>query len=299
MDNFLTLWNQQLFQIGGTDYTVGLIVLLVLLLVGGYAASKLLENLFSKRLAKTHLRPHAIQTLQRIFFYLLIVGLVSAVLSLLNVPMASFAFLTGAIAIGLGFGAQNILNNFISGWILMGEQPVRVGDFIEIDQFVGVVERIGNRSTRIRRVDGVHLLVPNSQMLERVVVNWTLIDNEIRTSLRVGVAYGSSPQQVSELIEQAVRAQDDVMEEPSPTVIFEDFGDNALIFEAIFWSKVGGERALRQIRSNIRFKISELFAAADITIAYPQRDVHIDGLGPLQIEMIGEKRNSETNSTGG
>jgi small-conductance mechanosensitive channel len=104
---------------------------------------------------------------------------------------------------------------------------------------------------------------------------------------------------VSELIEQAVRAQDDVMEEPSPTVIFEDFGDNALIFEAIFWSKVGGERALRQIRSNIRFKISELFAAADITIAYPQRDVHIDGLGPLQIEMIGEKRNSETNSTGG
>jgi small-conductance mechanosensitive channel len=299
MDNFLTLWNQQLFQIGGTDYTVGLIVLLVLLLVGGYAASKLLENLFSKRLAKTHLRPHAIQTLQRIFFYLLIVGLVSAVLSLLNVPMASFAFLTGAIAIGLGFGAQNILNNFISGWILMGEQPVRVGDFIEIDQFVGVVERIGNRSTRIRRVDGVHLLVPNSQMLERVVVNWTLIDNDIRTSLRVGVAYGSSPQQVSELIEQAVRAQDDVMEEPSPTVIFEDFGDNALIFEAIFWSKVGGERALRQIRSNIRFKISELFAAADITIAYPQRDVHIDGLGPLQIEMIGEKRNSETNSTGG
>ena len=132
-----------------------------------------------------------------------------------------------------------------------------------------------SRSTRIRRVDGVHLLVPNSQMLERVVVNWTLIDNDIRTSLRVGVAYGSSPQQVSELIEQAVRAQDDVMEEPSPTVIFEDFGDNALIFEAIFWSKVGGERALRQIRSNIRFKISELFAAADITIAYPQRDVHM------------------------
>ncbi len=298
MDKFLSLWNQQLFQVGGTEYTVGQLILLALLLVLGYAASRLLENLFSKRLAKTHLRPHAIQTLQRIFFYLLIIGVISAVLSLLHVPMATFAFLTGAVAIGIGFGAQNILNNFISGWILMTEQPVRTGDFIEIDQFTGVVERIGNRSTRIRRTDGVHLLVPNSQMLERVVVNWTLIDNDIRTTIRVGVAYGSPPQQVAELMEQAVCAQVDVLKDPPPRVIFEDFGDNALIFDAVFWSRVGGERELRQIRSNIRFKISELFAAANITIAYPQRDVHIDGLGPLQIEMVEKNRNTETNSTG-
>jgi small-conductance mechanosensitive channel len=286
MDNFSSLWSFQLFRIGDAQYTVGQFILLILLLVFGYLLSKFLESLFRKRLARTQLKPHVILVFQRVFFYLLIIGVALTALSLLNVPLTTFAFMTGAVAIGIGFGAQNIINNFISGWILMAEQPVRVGDFIEIDQQTGTVESIGNRSTRIRRTDGVHLLVPNSQMLERVVVNWTLIDNNIRTALRVGVAYGSPPHRVAELIEEAVRAQDDVLADPAPRIIFEDFGDNALIFDAIFWSKVGGERELRQIRSNIRFKISELFDADNIIIAYPQRDVHLDTLSPLQIEMV-------------
>jgi len=297
MEKYSSFWNFQLFQIGAAEYTVGQFILLLLLLVVGYGVSRLLEGLFSKRLAKAGLRPHVVQTLQRVLFYLLIIGVALAALSLLHIPIAAFAFLTGAVAIGVGFGAQNIINNFISGWILMTEQPVRVGDFVELDQHTGVVERIGNRSTRIRRVDGVHMLVPNSQMLERVVVNWTLVDNQIRTAVRVGVAYGSQPRQVTEILEKAVRSQTDVLDDPAPSVIFEDFGDNALIFETIFWCNVGGERALRQIRSNIRLKISELFAAENITIAFPQRDVHIDGLGPLQIELVEKARVAKTEST--
>ena len=299
MDKYLSFWNYQLFHIGGSEYTVGQFILLALLLIIGYVVSRLLGSLFSKRLSRSGLRPHAVQTLQRVLFYLLIIGVILAALSLLNIPIAAFAFLTGAVAIGIGFGAQNIVNNFISGWILMTEQPVRIGDFVEIDQHTGVVERIGNRSTRIRRVDGVHMLVPNSQMLERVVVNWTLIDHQIRTAVRVGVAYGSKPPHVVEILAQAVRAQTDVLDEPAPRVIFEDFGDNALIFDAIFWCNVGGERELRQIRSNIRLKISELFAEENITIAFPQRDVHIDGLGPLQIEMVQNAGNTEMGSTNG
>ena len=293
MENFSSVWHFQLFQIGGTEYTVGQFVLLALLLIFGYVLSKFLEKLFSRRLAKTNLRPHVILTLQRVFFYALIVGVALSALSLLHVPLASFAFMTGAIAIGVGFGAQNIINNFISGWILMAEQPVRVGDFIEIDQQTGTVETIGNRSTRIRRVDGVSLLVPNSQMLERVVVNWTLVDRNIRTLIRIGVAYGSNPQRVAELFLQAVRSQPDVLDDPVPRVFFEDFGDNALIFDAIFWATVGGERELRQIRSEIRFKIAELFGAENIVIAYPQRDVHIDGIGPLQVEVVEKPKRSD------
>jgi len=293
MDKFWIIWNFQLFHIGGNAYTVGQFVLVGLLLIIGYGVSKLIENLFSRRLTRTKLRPQAIQTLQRVLFYILIVGVIFAGLSLLRVPIAAFAFLTGAVAIGVGFGAQNIVNNFISGWILMTEQPVRVDDFVEIDQHSGVVERIGNRSTRIRRVDGVHLLIPNSQMLERVVVNWTLIDKRIRTSVRVGVAYGSPANRVAELLEQAVRSQPDVLSDPEPRVIFEDFGDNALIFDAIVWCNVGGERELRRIRSLIRFKISELFAAENITIAFPQRDMHVDSRGPLQIELVGKNPGQE------
>jgi len=299
MDNFWTIWDFQLFQVGAYVYTVGQFILLGLLLIFGYGLSKLIENLFSRRLTKTNLRPQAIQTLQRLLFYTLIVGVILAALSLLHIPITAFAFLTGAIAIGVGFGAQNVINNFISGWILMTEQPVRVDDFIEIDQHTGVVERIGNRSTRIRRVDGVHLLVPNSQMLERVVVNWTLIDQHIRTTVRVGVAYGSPPRRVAELLEQAIRSQADVLSDPAPRVIFEDFGDNALIFDSIFWCKVGGERELRQIRSNIRFKVSELFTAEHITIAFPQRDVHLDNLSPLQIKLVGNNADEDPESNDG
>ena len=283
MENYSTFWNYQLFQIGGIEYTVGQFILLALLLVLGYGLSKFLENLFSKRLAKTQLRPQAIQTLQRVLFYLLIIGVISAALSLLHVPMASFAFLTGAVAIGIGFGAQNIINNFISGWILMAERPIRIGDFIEIDNTYGSVEIIGNRSTRIRRTDGVHLLVPNSQLLERTVVNWTLIDLEVRTTVRVGVAYGSPVVKVAELIMQAVKEQPEVKSEPHPSVVFEDFGDSALIFDAYFWCDVGGEKFLREIRSAIRFRITELFEENGITIAFPQRDVHLDIRHPLEV----------------
>ena len=167
----------------------------------------------------------------------------------------------------------------------MVERPVRIDDYIEVDEHAGVVERIGNRSTRIRRVDGVHILVPNSQMLERTVVNWTLVDQQIRAKIRVGVAYGSPTRRVAELIEQAVVAQSEVQSEPAPSVIFEDFGDSALIFDTYFWCLTSGERGLRVIRSEIRHAITELFLANDIVIAFPQVDLHLDAPKPLQVQL--------------
>jgi small-conductance mechanosensitive channel len=202
---------------------------------------------------------------------------------MLRIPITALAFISGAVAIGVGFGAQNIINNLISGWILMSEQPVRIGDFVELDSHRGIVESIGNRSTRIKRTDGVHLLVPNSQMLESVVVNWTLIDRNFRTSVRVGVAYGSPVRLVEKFLLQAANEQPDALVEPSPVVIFEDFGDNALIFEVFFWCQGGGERELRVIRSDVRFRIEQYLGANDIVIAFPQRDVHLYAKTPLEI----------------
>jgi len=271
---------------GGAPILVSQLLLVVALLLAGYFASKLIELLIHRRLAKTGMRADAAHVLQRIIFYGLIIFVVMTALSLLRVPLTAFAFVSGAVAIGVGFGAQNIINNFISGWILLVERPVRINDFVEIDDHKGVVERIGNRSTRIRRTDGVHLLMPNSQMLERVVVNWTLIDHMIRTVVRVGVAYGSDVRRVAELIRQAVVEQPEVNEEPPPVVILDDFGDNAIVFDAYFWCEVGGERELRQIRSTIRFRIDELFRENDIVIAFPQRDLHMDTLSPLEIRMV-------------
>jgi small-conductance mechanosensitive channel len=118
------------------------------------------------------------------------------------------------------------------------------------------------------------------------VVNWTLIDDMIRTSLRVGVAYGSPVRLVADLILQAVTEQAEVQAEPEPSVVLDDFGDNAIVFDTYLWCEVNGERALRQVRSAIRFRIAELFDENGIVISFPQRDVHLDSLSPLQIQML-------------
>ena len=290
LDTIRSVWHLPLFRISGEDIHLSQLVLVVGLLVVGYLASKLLERLIERRLAKTSVRANATHVLKRLSFYTLLVIVIMTALSLLNVPLTAFAFVSGAVAIGVGFGAQNVINNFLSGWIILAERPVRIGDFIEIDAHMGVVEHVGTRSTRIRRTDGVHLLIPNSQMLERVVVNWTLVDREIRTIVRVGVAYGSPIEKVAELIEKAVREQPQVMESHNVTVILDDFGDNAIVFDAYFWSEVGGERELRQIRSEIRFRIAKYFRENNITIAFPQRDVHLDSDGPVQIELVDARK---------
>ena len=287
METLKTIWNYELFRFGENDpILVNQIVLVIAVLAIGYVLSKLIERMIQRRLAKTDLRADAAFMLQRLVYYVLLVVLVMTALSLLRVPLTAFAFVSGAIAIGVGFGAQNVINNFISGWILLFERPVRIGDFVEVDQHYGVVERIGNRSTRIRRTDGAHLLIPNSQMLERVVINWTLIDQRIRTTVRVGVAYGSPLRKVAELMKQAADEQPETKDDPEPVVILEDYGDNAVIFECHFWCEVGGERELRRIRSAIRFRIDELFTENNIVIAFPQRDIHLDTPAPIRVQVL-------------
>jgi small-conductance mechanosensitive channel len=257
--------------------TLGGLLLIPLIIYIGLFVTKWSVKLITNRLTTNKTDPNIIHLLQRVFYVIAITVLLITTLDLINIPITAFAFLSGAIAIGFGFGAQNIINNFISGWILMWEQPIRIGDFLEVEDAKGIVEEINTRSTRIRRVDGVHLLIPNSKLLENTVVNWTLVDRLVRTSVKVGVAYGSSAKTVATLIMQAAEEQTEVLKDPKPLVIFEDFGDNSLLFEVTYWINSTVEGGLRVTRSNIRFRLDELFEEHHIIIAFPQRDVHIDG----------------------
>ncbi len=293
-DRIISIWNYPLVTMSdGAVIGVNQVVLVGVVVTLGLLASRWIERAAGNRLTRTGMQPDAVSVLRRVLFYSLVAGVAITALGLLHVPLTAFAFVSGAVAIGVGFGAQNIINNFISGWILMSERPVRIGDFVEVEGSKGTIELVGNRSTRIRRVDGVHMLVPNSVMLERTVINWTLVDKQIRSTLRVGVAYGSPVREVERLIYQAAKEQPQIKTEPAPSVSFEDFGDNALIFDLYFWADVASERVLRELRSNLRFRITDLFNEHDITIAFPQRDVHLDSLSPLQIEVIGARGNSE------
>jgi len=281
-----SLGNIQLFELpGAVTITLSHLILIVALLIAGYVFSRLVEHLLARRLAGTRLGPDAVIVIKRITFYLILLFVGLTIMSMLGIPMTAFAFATGAIAIGVGFGAQNIINNFISGWILIAERPIRVDDFIEIDGAYGTVQRVGTRSTRIHRTDGVHMLIPNSKFLENTVTNWTLIDHLIRTTVKVGVAYGSDVPLVARLLEQAMTEVADIKSEPKAEVILEDFGDNAIVFEVYFWADVAGEKSLRWIRSELRFTIARLFAENDVVIAFPQRDLHLHAKHPLPISL--------------
>jgi small-conductance mechanosensitive channel len=277
MESILNLMQLELVSLGEVSITLGQLIAATVIVAVVLALASWLIRKLSQRLLKGGRDANLVQLINRILWFALIAILFLTALSMLNIPLGAFAFITGAIAIGIGFGAQNIINNFISGWILMGERPIRIGDLLEVNDTLGRVEAINTRSTRIKRVDGVRIVIPNSYLLENMVVNWNLGDEDIRVSVSVGVAYGSPVRQVAELIEQAVTEQEDVLQDPEPRVLFQDFGDSALLFEAYFWTRLSPGGNLRLLRSEIRFRIDELFRENGITIAFPQQDVHMDG----------------------
>ncbi len=272
--NFLT---EAALTVGSVSINLAQIIIIPLLCVMGFLFIKLSSRLIKSQLFQHKLSPDLIQAIMRIYFLMIIGILAMLILHWMNVPLAAFAFISGAVAIGVGFGAQNIINNFISGWILMWERPIRIGDFLEIGEAKGTVEAVNTRSTRIRRADGVHMLIPNSHFLENTVVNWTLLDQTVRTTVRVGVAYGTSPRKTSMLIEQAAKEHPLVLMNPESIVVFEDFGDSALIFDLYLWANITIEKGIKVIRSDIRYRIEELFDENGIEIAFPQKDIHLDG----------------------
>jgi len=277
MEGLNRILNIVVLSLGDHQLTVGQILLASLLIILGFFLARWLEKKLSSRLVERKVRAEVVHLIRRIFYVLVIVILVITALDLLNVPLAAFAFISGALAIGVGFGAQNIINNFISGWILMWERPIRIGDWVEVGEMIGVVEEINTRSTRLKRIDGVHLLLPNSKLLEDTVINWTRVDNILRSVVRVGVSYSSDVVLVKSLLEQVVREHEEILAKPDPQVVFEDFGDSSLVFDVYFWIEMSGGRSLRGTRSELRFKIAKIFEDNGIVIAFPQQDVHIDG----------------------
>jgi small-conductance mechanosensitive channel len=265
------------FSYNDIQLTVAKIIQVPLILFAMWFVVTHIGKLIKRTLLSKKISQDAVHLFTRIYFILSIAILVFTSLEVLNIPLTAFAFVSGAIAIGVGFGAQNIINNFISGWILMWERPIRIGDFLEVGSAKGVVETINTRSTRIRRNDGVHMLIPNSQLLENTVTNWTLIDGNARSSVSVGVAYGSDVVLVKKLIQQVLDEHGAILKTPKSAVLFDDFADSSLVFNAVFWVCAESETMLRTVRSDIRFSLYDIFEQHSVVIAFPQRDIHIDG----------------------
>jgi potassium-dependent mechanosensitive channel len=289
-ENLSGLWKFTIITIDNNPLTIGkLAIALGILLVGLICAKLMMWTVGNRLLTKTPLKKNTARAIQKLLTYSAYILVILFALRMVNIPLAAFAFLGGAIAIGVGFGAQNIINNFISGFIIMTERPISIGDLIEVEGVLGEVEDFGARCTRVRTGENIHILVPNSTFLDRNITNWTLSDNKIRTKVTVGVIYGSPVDKVKALLLKATKEIDGVINKPEPFVLFADFGDNALIFDIYFWISIRKIIERKYIESSLRFRVDHLFRDAGIVIAFPQRDVHFDAHKPLELRILDRK----------
>ncbi|NOZ75816.1 MAG: mechanosensitive ion channel [FCB group bacterium] len=280
------IWNLTLFSVKDSSVELGNILLGLILLYPGLKFSRYLSNEFQSIFLKhLNLETATKKSLELVFRYLLVILVVLFVLTIVGVPLTAFTLIGGAVAIGVGLGSQNLVNNFLSGIVLMTERPLKIDDVVEIEGRQGIVEFIGGRSTRIRTFDNVRMVIPNSKLLENTVINWSLMDTDLRREVTVGVAYGSPTEETRDLILDAVRSHAQIKSKPKPLVLFRDFGDNALIFTVYFWVELTESIKPLIVESDIRYAIEKRFREAGIEIAFPQRDIHLDTVRPLEIRM--------------
>ncbi|MCG8449240.1 MAG: mechanosensitive ion channel [Pirellulales bacterium] len=292
-----TAWTYELTSFGDETVTVQKVVTALLILLAGMFLSHLLSRTLRRQvLRRLDFDPSAAATIQSLFYYtlLLIFGLFA--LNVAKVPLTAFTVLGGAVALGIGFGSQNIINNFISGLVMMAERPVKVGDLIQIGDLYGNIEHIGARSTRVRTGANLEIIVPNSSFLQDNVINFTLSSNKVRTFVIVGVLYGSPTVTVTQLLRKAAVETGRVAKDPPPIILFKEFGDNSLVFEVHFWIHMRTMMDQLQIESAVRFRIDQLFREEGITIAFPQRDVHLDTSSPLTVQITDD--NTEPRPSG-
>ncbi len=257
--------------------TISKVVRALMILIFGFWITLLLRHRLGGLVAKIFkVEPSTALLVEKFLQIAAIFTLIIIALVTVKIPLTAFAFMGGALAIGVGFGAQALINNFISGVILLFERPIKPGDMVEVEGVKGRVVSIGLRCSQVRRFDGIDILVPNSDFLQKNVINWTLSDQLVRLQVKIGVAYGSPTREVSRIIADALEEHGKVLKSPEPIILFEDFGDSALIFSTYFWVEINRSFDYRIIASDLRHMLDKRLDAAKITIAFPQLDVHLD-----------------------
>lgn len=298
-DIFQNIWRFELFAVEDTvevagqkvvtsrGVTVGKSVGAILLFIVGYLIAAFLGRRAQRiMVARFRVGEHQANVIRRWLLALTIFILLIITLNLARIPLTVFAFMGGALAIGVGFGTQTLIKNFICGILILLERNVKVGDTIDVDGVVGRVVTVDIRASTILGFDGVETVIPNSMFLENKVTNWTHTNTCLRRIVRVGVAYGSPTKRVRDILVECGKEHGQILKDPLPEALFEDFGDNSLIFALYFWVEHGPETNPLQVASDLRFMIDQRFAEDNISIAFPQRDIHLNTHQPLRVEVV-------------
>ncbi|WP_408096954.1 mechanosensitive ion channel family protein [Peredibacter sp. HCB2-198] len=286
IDPIALIWNHKLFTIAGVKLSFGNVLVALILLLFAGRLSKLVTKIINSRLIEPFVHDKGSQNTYRTFsFYVSLAIFVIMSLTIAGIPLTVFTVVGGALAIGVGFGSQNIVNNFISGIILLVEKPIKIGDIVELDNISGSVQAIRIRSTQVKNGDGKIFVVPNSFFLEKSVLNWSYSETVVRTVINFGVAYGTDVKLVEGLAMNILLNTEGVKQDPIPLVLFENFGESTLDFQLQFWCDTKDVN-MAQVRSDIRFKIDDHFKKNKIEMAFPQRDINLRVNRALEVKVL-------------
>jgi len=213
-------------------------------------------------------------------------------ISTLGFSFSNIAIIAGALSVGIGFGLQNIVNNFVSGVILLIERPIKVGDWVVVGQHQGYVTRISVRATEVETFERASVVIPNSELLSGSVVNWTHRDKYGRVDVRVKVAHGSDTEKVRDILLACADEHREILAWPAPLVLFREFGDSALIFDLQGYVVDVENRA--NVASDLNFAIDKAFRAAGVEMPFPQRDLTLRNVDELARAITGRRRLTDT-----
>lgn len=255
-----------------------LVISIILVLV---VAKKAKQILINRILSKTKMDMGVTQSIGTIVRYVIIVLGLVIVFQSAGLDLSALSVLAGAVGVGIGFGLQNIFNNFISGLIILFERPIKVGDRVQVEDISGDVVRIAARATTIITNDNISIIIPNSEFVSSRVINWSHNDRMVRFRIPVGVAYKEDPEKIRQLLLEVAANNQNVLKSPAADVIFTEFGDSSLNFELWVWTiKLINRPSV--LKSQLYYAIFKKFKDHDIEIPFPQRDLHIKNSFPLQ-----------------
>jgi small-conductance mechanosensitive channel len=263
------------FHLKPTNLTIGSLVMLLILIGLVVVGEHLLRKHFIMQLLhRTHLQPSLQFAVGKIIGYCLLgLGVYIAFLAA-GIDLSSLAIIAGAVGVGLGFGLQNIISNFVSGIIILAERPIAIGDRIVVGDVTGQVKAINLRSTTVVTNDNITVVVPNAEFIAKSVTNWSYGDPKVRFRIPVGVAYGTEVDKLKVLLLEVAHEHPKALRDPPPSVFFDGFGDSSLHFELAVWTAEMTSNP-RRFRSDLNFAIEKKLRENSIEIPFPQRDLHL------------------------
>ena len=282
-------------NLGNFQLSLMLIIRGIVMLVIFFWIASWTEKYFRKRLQRSsNLTPSVRVLIQKTVRIILYVVAFMLSLSSIGIDLSAFAFLGGAIGVGLGFGLQKIVSNFISGIIIILDKSIKPGDVIEIEDVFGTVRTLNSRFVSVVTLAGKEYLIPNESFITNQVINWSYSDDLVRLDTTVGVGYDSDLKQVQELILQAMNDHDRIIRDPDPVCLLKEFGDNTVNFELRFWIK-DPSMGVANIKSEVLMEVWDLLAENDVNIAFPQRDLHFESFSAEAVETLKEIFNKSSN----